>query len=234
MNRKIKSIKDVFSEMIRSYSDPSKLDELGQNLIFKNFTWNKEDLHMLIERGFNINQKDKYGKSPIFYCKAIYEFTVLLLYKADLRQLDNDNRSLLFFENEKYNIGLILESGINLNTIDSSGNNFISYPPFHQYPEIFSEHLNKLSGNSANIFQIYEKSEEALKLLEKESIKFNLSPKITLNYNPQEEKEIITSLLCYLKNKIEKNQLNKIRFIYNPLDDSPAQIYTSYQLTNLI
>ncbi|GKW33890.1 hypothetical protein [Pectobacterium carotovorum] len=233
MNRKIKSIKDVFSEMIRSYSDPSRMDELGQNLIFKDFTWNEEDLQMLIERGFDINQKDNYGKTPIFYSKAIYEFTLLLLYKADLQQLDNDNRSLLFFENEKYNIRLILESGINLNTEDFLGNNFTSYPPFHQYPEIFTDKLCDFSG-SANIFQLYEKSEEALRLLENNLIKFNLSKKITLHYNPKEERTTIINLLSYLKNKTEENELKKTRFIYNPSDDSPAQIYTLHQLSNII
>ncbi|MEI7386716.1 hypothetical protein WCU57_21575, partial [Pectobacterium versatile] len=217
----------------RSYSDPSRVDELGQNLIFKDFTWNEEDLQMLIERGFNINQKDNYGKTPIFYSKTIYEFTLLLFYKADLKQLDNDNRSLLFFENEKYNIGLILKSGINLNTVDFLGNNFTSYPPFHQHPEIFTDKLSDFSV-SANIFQLYEKSEEALRLLERNSIKFNLSKKITLHYNPKEERTIIINLLSYLKNKIEENELNKTRFIYNPSDDSPAQIYTLHQLSNII
>ncbi|MBN3209852.1 hypothetical protein H5A35_20870 [Pectobacterium brasiliense] len=234
MSNEINSIADVFSEMINSYSDPSRKDKLGQNLIFKEFTWNPRDLEALESRGFNLNKTDNSGKIPIFYCKSCFSFQVLLTYMSNRHHLDNDNRNLLFFENHLENIKTILLLGMDLNVIDSFGNNFLSYAPFHQYPELFSDKLSKFSGDSANIFQFYEKSEEALKLLEKESIKFNLLPKVMLNYNPQEEKEIITSLLCYLKNKIEKNQLNKIRFIYNPFDDSPTQIYTSSQLTNLI
>ncbi|WP_162183349.1 hypothetical protein, partial [Pectobacterium fontis] len=117
--------------------------------------------------------------------------------------------------------------------VATNTNNFTSYPPFHQHPEIFTDKLCNFSG-SANIFQLYEKSEEALRLLERNSIKFNLSKKITLHYNPKEERTIIINLLSYLKNKTEENELNKTRFIYNPSDDSPAQIYTLHQLSNII
>ncbi|QQA74588.1 hypothetical protein [Pectobacterium parmentieri] len=234
MNNKCSPIVDFSLEIIKTHSNPSYINELGQTLIFEECVWNSEYLKALKSKGFDINKADNSGKTPIFYCKKCFKFQLLLANMANRHHLDNDKRNLLFFENHIENIKTILLLGMDLNVVDSFGNNFLSYAPFHQYPELFSDKLSKFSGNSANIFQIYKKSEEALKLLEKESIKFNLSPKITLNYNPQEEKEIITSLLCYLKNKIEKNQINKIRFIYNPLDDSPAQIYTSYQLTNLI
>ncbi|WP_233961033.1 ankyrin repeat domain-containing protein [Pectobacterium versatile] len=231
MNNKFNSIADVFSEMIRGFSNPSYTNELGQNLIFEEFTWNSRDLDALKSRGFDINKKDNSGKIPIFYCKRFFTFQLLLAYMSNRHHLDNDNRNLLFFENHIENIKTLLVLGMDLNVIDSFGNNFLSYAPFHQYPELFTDKLNEFSGDNANIFQFYEKSEEALKLLKKESIKFTLSPKITLNYNPQKEKNKITSLLSYLKDKIEED---KIRFIYSPSDGSPAQIYTLHQLSNII
>ncbi|MCL6354360.1 ankyrin repeat domain-containing protein [Pectobacterium parmentieri] len=234
MDNKFNSIADIFSEMIRGFGNPSNTNKLGQNLIFKEYVWNPRDLKTLLEQGFNINQKDNHGKTPIFYCKNYLKFGLLFVNGADLDHVDNNNRNLLFFENIMENIKLMLTLDINFNIIDSAGNNFLSYAPFHQYPELFYDQLSKFSGNSANIFQLYEKSEEALKLLEKESIKFTLSPKIILNYDPKKEKHTITSLLSYLKDKTEKSQINKIRFIYSPSDDSPAQIYTLHQLSNII
>ncbi|AFI89751.1 MULTISPECIES: ankyrin repeat domain-containing protein [Pectobacterium] len=231
MNDECNSIIDFSLEMLKSYSDPSYLNELGQSLIFEEVIWTPKHLNALKLKGFDINKTDYLGKTPIFYCKKCFKFQLLLANRANRHHVDNNNQNLLFFENHIENIKTILFLGMDLNVIDSFGNNFLSYAPFHQYPELFTDKLNKFSGDNANIFQVYEKSEEALKLLEKESIKFTLSPKIILNYDPQKEKNTIIHLVSYLKDKTEES---KIRFIYSPSDDSPVQIYTLHQLSNII
>ncbi|WP_289997822.1 hypothetical protein [Photorhabdus laumondii] len=230
MARKYNSIKDVFSELIRQYSNPENIDENGQSLIFKEYVWNFDDLDSLIKSNFDINQVDCYGNTPIFYCTDKYKFRLLLINGENIHHTDSNHRNLLFYPNDLDNLRLMLKLGININTIDIKGYTCLSHELFHQKPDAFIDYLYNFKNQHVEIFQFFENSENCLKILSQNSIKYTLAKRIFFNYNPLKYKEISSILLKYLDLSIDKKHHSELRFIYKPIDDSMSNIYTFEQL----
>lgn len=217
------SIKSVFSELVRQYSNPNYKNEKGQNLIFRDYTWNMEDLDSLIKNGFNINSTDDFGKTPIFYCKDKIQFRFLLLFGADINHLDNEGKNLLFYINDPENVRLMLKLDINRDTNDIRGHTFLSHELFHSMPHEFSQKINFAKKIDVQIFQVFKDTHKCLNLLYENNIKFHLSNKIHFHFDPLSEPELFEDFRNSLK-KISFRQDTKFTFYSG--DSNVCNLYT--------
>lgn len=213
MNNKYNSIKEVFSELVKQYSDPTCKNELGQTLIFKDYTWNINDLESLAIKGFDINSTDNFGKTPLFYCNDRLQFRLLLMRGASINHVDNFGQSILFSINDPENIKLLLRLSVDKSIVDYINRTFLSHELFHTFPTLFNEHLEFAKNKEIEIFQIFENTHNCLKLLHSHDIKIRLAKRIDLKFNP-------------LSNKFNiDNLLNSLRLFQN-LDLNTRQIFT--------
>ncbi|MCF1187583.1 hypothetical protein LZ359_13190 [Enterobacter hormaechei] len=225
------SIQSVFSELIRQYSNPSNKNEKGQNLIFKDYTWNMSDLESLTKNGFNINSTDNFGKTPIFYCKDTIQFRLLILFGANINHVDNEGKNLLFYVNEPENVELMLKLDINKNLTDIKNHCFLSHELFHTIPDVFSSQLKSTEKTNIEIFQVFTNTHNCLKLLNEKEIKFFLSKKVHINFDPLSNPVPFQKTLGLLK-EIEASPDTKFTFYSD--ENKICNLYTLHQLEKKI
>lgn len=230
MENKHNSIKEVFSELVRQYSDPTFKNELGQNLIFRDYTWNINDLESLAKKGFNINSTDNFGKTPLFYCKDRFQFRLLLMCGASFNHVDNSGQSILFSINDLENIELLLRLNVDKAIVDNRNRTFLSHELFHTYPTFFKEHLEFAKNKEIEIFQLFENTHIALKLLHSHDIKIRLAKRINFNFDPLFNKyrteDLLNSLRLFKGLELNKRQI----FTFHSNANKICNFYTFQQL----
>lgn len=228
------SIKDIFSELVRLHSNPTYKNELGQNLIFKDYTWNIDDLEFLTKKGFDINSTDNFGRTPLFYCKDPYQFRLLLMRGANINHLDNNLRNILFTLNDKENVRLLLELDINKEIIDISGHTFLSHELFHTFPDLFIDHIDFAKDREIMISRIFENSEKSLRLLHMHDIRICLANRIHINFNPLHDKRKFEIIFNSLKSFDGIEIKPSLRFTFNSNDDKTFNLFTFQQLQKIL
>lgn len=83
--------------------DINTCDKDGKNLlhIFSNITNVALLQSILLTHGCNINQRDNFGKTPIFYASSTY-LPIFIKHGADLSIRDNENHSVLYYKSEGF------------------------------------------------------------------------------------------------------------------------------------
>ena len=81
--------------------DINTCDDEGKNLLHTFPHKSQVMLHMLLDHGININQRDNWGKTPIFYADSS-KFAFYIYHGADISIRDNDGHSVLYSQSRYY------------------------------------------------------------------------------------------------------------------------------------
>lgn len=219
------NIECIYLAYVNRYSNPWKLNPLGQSLIFDEDLWNIKSLKILLDKGFNINQTDFNGRTPIFYCRNKIQFMLLLAMGANINHTDKKGKNILFYPNEKDIVELILKLNINIKTKDSSGHYFISHNIFHEHPVLFKDVLSCFKDKEIEIFQVFQHSDIAIKNLLVNSIKISIKKNVMLMYDPDCRKNNFRNLLIILQDHLDDYCFSQIKFIYNIPKTNITKIY---------
>lgn len=81
--------------------DINTCDDEGKNLLHKFPEKSQVMLRMLLDHGIDINQRDKRGKTPIFYADSS-KFSFYIQHGANIMIYDNDGHSVLYSQSRYY------------------------------------------------------------------------------------------------------------------------------------
>ncbi|MGB4268281.1 MAG: ankyrin repeat domain-containing protein, partial [Spirochaetota bacterium] len=96
----------LISLFLKNGADIHKVDELGQNCLFK--TYNIDTIRYLIENGANVNQAEIYGTLPVFNVTWNYDLAKLYIESgSDIYHKDMNGRTVLFYALSDDNYKLI-------------------------------------------------------------------------------------------------------------------------------
>lgn len=92
---------------------------------------------------FDVNQRNIYGRTPIFKQNSANTIQLLLSKGADINATDNNGNNALFYCSDSVIADVFLDNGIDINHLNNKGQNIL----FHQrYIKIFKKILNQ-GGN---------------------------------------------------------------------------------------
>lgn len=227
-----KKVYNISLAYLKKYSRPFVRDDKGQTIIFDPVFWTPELLHILINKGFNINQSDFEGKTPIFYAHTPVGFTILKIYGASLNHTDKYQRNILFYVKNKdiaklANSLLIFNENIEKQK-DIMGRYFLSYSAFHNHSDCFHNILSGFHGEKIEICELSLNSITALNTLKEHSVSYFFPEKIILTFYPAENKTTFQELRKFIKEHITLSHFNTMTFIYQKQNSNIIQLFKNY------
>ena len=199
----------------------------GKSLLFSEVFWNAFSLKVFLDEGFNINEVDIHGKTPIFYCKNKKQLMVFLANGANIHHIDHYKRNILFHSLDPEIVKFSLGLNLNLKSKDIYGRYFLSYPIFHSYPQLFTDYLFIFKNERIEIFQLFESSLISLKKLDDNLITMTFPKIISLRFDPNRNQVTLEKIIKYIEQKIGKKEFEKIRFIYEEKEENVITLCSS-------
>jgi len=224
-----KKVYNISFAYLKKYSKPFVRDKKGQTIMFDPVFWTPELLYILINKGFNINQSDFEGKTPIFYAHTLGGFTMLTIYGASINHTDKYHRNILFYLKNKH-IAKLVNSLLGLKENiekqkDIMGRYFLSYSAFHNHSDCFHNILSGFHGEKIEICELSLNSITALNTLKEHSVSYFFPEKIILTFDPAENKTTFQELRKVIKEHVPLSHFNKITFIYQKENSNLIQLF---------
>jgi ankyrin repeat protein len=116
-NRSVKKMKTAF----RKGADINEINSLGKNALFHAVNYNSINMvKFLIERGINVNLKDKEGKTVLMSCYNPKILEILIDSGVSINEVDNKGRNALFYKNNPETIKHLIDNSIDVNLQDKN------------------------------------------------------------------------------------------------------------------
>ncbi|MFJ5398375.1 hypothetical protein [Pectobacterium sp. CHL-2024] len=223
------------SEMEMINFDFTYINKEGQTVFFHPYTWTDENIKSILRLGLglNINHRDIYGRTPLFYNYCKYSFRDLINNGSDINTIDKKGQNLLFYYISEMMIEDFLEMDINFNVVDNEGHTFLSRGLFCKYPDLFMKKRHLMKTKNVTLDKVYFFTGEPWDLLNKNDFQIDFSDNIEFMYNPKENTKEVEKVVSVINNNFLKRIKGK-RFYFKGKPDEPAQIYTFDNLSKLI
>ena len=124
----------LLRELILSGLDTSKVINSDGSTVLHNYANNIEMAKALIKNGADVHQKNKEGRTPIFYAWNVDAFKLLLENGADIKAVDNHHNTLLHAALNPEVLSFLHGQGLDVNAKNDDG----------QTPILFAESADTL------------------------------------------------------------------------------------------
>lgn len=130
----------IAQKLLELKADVNAKDERGQTPLYRavsgTFRNGFTDLAKLyLAHGANLDTRDDEGVTPLLYAAENGDFPLIqLLAKADIRQVDNDKRTVLHYAAKNWDKNVcayFIDKGLNVNAQDKSGMTPLHYACYH-------------------------------------------------------------------------------------------------------
>jgi ankyrin repeat protein len=116
-------------DTVRKGADVNEINSLGKNALFQAVSANRINIvNYLIEKGINVNLKDKEGKTALMYCHNPKIAKILIDKGININEVDNSGRNyVLMYNGDEKIIKYLIDNGININLQDKNGKTALMY-----------------------------------------------------------------------------------------------------------
>lgn len=202
--------KDLLFEFFYSYN---------HNLIkIKNKWFETDDINFLknlIEAGVEVNSKNHFHATPLFYAKSKEIAEILIQHGADVKAEDISSQTPLFYSESKEVVELLIQAGVDVNAQNHVGATSLSYIQSKEMAEVLIKHgadVNRRDKNG-NTPLHWCNNQEIMELLIQAGADINIKNKNKETPSEYHRKNGHSDLADFMEQKaieFERKKLNQV------------------------